>query len=313
MMEFIRDDIDLTAYMQESQDEHRVMPASDWISEVEDYFHKIDLTPKVRLPWLKTQKDFHFRPHELTLWAGINGHGKSQLVGQVIHSLAAQGQKVGIASLEMRPASTMARISRQAYGGEVPDREYIRRYGAWTDGKIWIYDHTGSIDPLRMLAVIRYTIDKFKVDHFVVDNLMKCGMGEDAYNEQKTFVDALCVIAKETGCHIHLVLHVKKGKSEFDLPTKFDVKGTGAITDLCDNLFIVWRNKEKESKIRNGEDYTPDDPDCILLLCKQRHGEVENAYRFYFDRQSLQYMEERNTLPSHFRVESGVSIDEVTF
>ncbi len=30
-------------------------------------------------------------------------------------------------------------------------------------------------------------------------------------------------------------------------PNKFDIKGTGAITDLVDNVFIVWRNKKKEN------------------------------------------------------------------
>ncbi len=312
-MELIPDTVDLSSYMSDVAQEHRVMPASDWVSEVVDYFWKPDTSPKVRMPWAKTQSDFHFRDAEVTLWAGINGHGKSQLVGQVIHHLALQNQKIGLASLEMRPASTMSRISRQAYGGDRPPPEYIQQYGEWTNGRLWIYDHTGSVNPHTMLAVIRYTIDKFDVTHFIVDNLMKCGMGEDDYNGQKTFVDALCVIAKDTGCHIHLVLHVKKGKTEYDLPSKFDIKGSGAITDLVDNCFIVWRNKEKESKIRSGEDYMPDDPDALLLLVKQRHGESEGAYRLYFDRGSLQYTEERNTHPSHFRVEIGVSADEVDF
>lgn len=310
-MELIPDTVDISAYMDEAPQGHRVLPASDWNSDVIDHFWKPDDAPKVRLPWMRTHAEFNFRPSEVTLWGGVNGHGKSQLVGQVVQSLAEQRQKIAVASLEMRPASTMARICRQAYGGSMPPKQYLERYGQWTDGKLWLYDHCGSVNPATMLAVIRYSIDKFNVNHFVVDNLMKCGMGEDAYNEQKSFVDALCVISKDTGCHIHLVLHVKKGKSEYDLPSKFDIKGTGAITDLVDNCFIVWRNKEKESKIRSGEDYAPDDPDALLLLVKQRHGEDEGAYRLYFERGSLQYMEDRLAHPSHFKAEIGV--DHVEF
>jgi twinkle protein len=312
-MDLIPDTLDLSAYMDDASPVHRVLPASDWTAQVIDHFWKPDDMPKVRLPWLKTHRDFHFRPAEVTLWGGINGHGKSQLVGQVVHHLAERNQRIAMASLEMHPVTTMARMSRQAYGGEQPPIDYLKRYGQWTDGRLWLYDHVGSVNPRTMLAVIRYAVDKFAVQHFVVDNLMKCGIAEDAYNEQKNFVDGLCVIAKDTGCHIHLVLHVKKGRSEFDLPSKFDIKGTGAITDLVDNCFIVWRNKEKESKIRDGSDYSPHDPDCLLLLVKQRHGESEGAYRLYFDRQSLQYIEDRNTMPTHCRAEIGVSAEEVTF
>jgi twinkle protein len=312
-MKLIRDTADLSAFMGDSTSEHRVQPASDWTNDVIDHFWKPDDSPKVRMPWLKTHKDFHFRPSEVTLWAGINGHGKSQLVGQVVHGLCEQNQLVALASLEMPPSKTMARMSRQAFGGEQPTPEYIRKYGVWTNGRLWLYDHVGSVNPATMLAVVRYSIAKFGIEHFIVDNLMKCGMAEDAYSEQKSFVDSLCVIAKDTGCHIHLVLHVKKGKSENDLPNKFDVKGSGAITDLVDNCFIVWRNKEKESKLRSNEEFSPDDPDCLLMLVKQRHGETEGAYRLYFDRQSLQYTEDRLALPTHCRADVGVSAHEVTF
>ncbi len=312
-MELIRDDIDLSDYMTEQVTEHRVLPASDWVSELVDHFHKRDDTVKIYMPWMRTHKDFHFRPFEVSLWGGINGHGKSQIVGQVVLALAKQGQKVALASLEMKPASTMARMSRQAYGEDIPPKNYLEMFSAWTDEKIWVYDHVGSIRSDVMLAVIRYSIDKFAVQHFVVDNLMKCGMGEDDYNGQKSFVDGLCTIAKDTGCHIHLVLHVKKGRDEFAMPTKFDIKGSGAITDLVDNVFIVWRNKQKEINARSGVEFAPDEPDAMLLLVKQRHGENEGEYRLYFDRPSLQYAEYHNAIPTHFKAEIGVNSHEIDF
>jgi twinkle protein len=313
MMDLIPDTIDLSDYMTDEPAEHRVLPASDWTKEVIDYFHKPDDSPKIRLPWMKTHADFHLRHSEVSLWAGINGHGKSQIIGQVTQNACEQGQKVAVASLEMRPAATMARMSRQAYGGDLPPSWYIEKFGKWTDGRLWLYDHMGSSNPRTMAAVIRYAVDKFGVEHFVVDNLMKVIQGEDDYNQQKDFVNSLCTIAKDTGCHIHLVLHIKKLKNETDIPNKFDIKGSGAITDLVDNVFIVWRNKAKESAMRMGEEYSPDDPDCLLILDKQRHGETEGRYRLFFDRGSMQYVEDRNDLPRHCKAESGVSIEEVEF
>jgi twinkle protein len=312
-MELIRDNIDLSSFMTETTSEHRVMPARDWVHDVIDHFHKPDTAPKVRLPWRKSHKDFCFRDGEVTLWGGINGHGKSLLVGQVVHGLAEQNMRIAVASMEMPPKLTMARMSRQAYGADFPPADYIRNYGEWTDGRLWLYDHVGSSNPKTMLAVIRYAVEKFAVEHFVVDNLMKVVHGEDNYNEQKDFVNGLCVIAKDTGCHIHLVLHMKKGKSEADIPGKFDVKGSGAITDLVDNLFIVWRNKPKELAMRSGDDYDPNEPDALLLLEKQRNGEAENRYRLFFDAGSLQYLEERNDLPRHCKAKAEVNLTDVEF
>lgn len=312
-MDWIPDTIDLSNYMDEPAPDHKVMPASDWIQDVIDDFWKPDTTPRVRLPWLKTHGDFNMRASEVTLWAGINGHGKSQIVGQAILGLCAQGQKVGLASLEMAPRRTLGRMARQAYGADQPPADYLRRFGAWTDGKLWIYDHVGSSNPKTIAALIRYAVEKFGVQHFIVDNLMKVVKGEDDYNAQKDFVETLCVIARDTGCHIHLVLHIKKLKSETDVPNKFDIKGSGAISDLVDNVFMVWRNKAKENAMRMGEGYEADDPDCLLILDKQRHGETEGRYRFFFDHASMQYLEERNAVPTHNKCESGVTAEQVEF
>ena len=110
-----------------------------------------------------------------------------------------------------------------------------------------------------------------------------------------------------------MVLHIKKGKTENDIPGKFDIKGSGAITDLVDNVFIVWRNKAKEAAMRSGEEFSPDDPDALLILDKQRHGETEGRYRLFFDRASLQYMEERNDIPRHCKADIGVTLEEIQF
>src|SRR3990167_5003359 len=125
-MNLIPDNIDLSQYMTDAPEEHRVLPASEWVKDVIDHFWQIDTKPKVRLPWKKTHGDFYFRPSEVTLWGGINGHGKSLMVGQVVHALAEQNERIGMASLEMKPASTMARMTRQAYGNNYPPADYIK-------------------------------------------------------------------------------------------------------------------------------------------------------------------------------------------
>lgn len=301
-MELIRDTVDLSAFMEEDPAIHKIRPARDWCQDVIDGFYLPDNTPRVRLGWRKCGDDFEFREGEVTLWAGINGHGKTQLVGQVQLDLMTQGEKVCCASLEMAPRRLMQRMSRQAFGSDEPSIQFIKDFHAWTDGKLWLYDHFGSSNPATILAVIRYAVKTFGITHFVIDNLTKVVPGEDSYNDQKNFVNALCTIANDTGIHIHLIVHVRKGKDESEIPNKMSIKGAGSITDMVDNVFIVWRNKPKEKKIREGDMSVINEPDALLILDKQRNGEHEDSYAFWFHPASFQYIEDRLAMPKQYRV-----------
>lgn len=303
-MRLIDDSVDLTPYLREPEEGHKVRAASEWAKDVIDVFYRPRTAPKVGLGFQKTWADFEIRPAEVTLWAGINGHGKSQFVGHVTLNQCQQGQRVCVASLEMAPKRSMARMSRQAWGGNEPSMDFIRNFHAWTDGRLWLYDHVGNSNPETMVAIIRYAADKFGIQQFVVDNLTKVVDGEDNYNAQKDFVNRLCTVAHDTGVHIHLVAHVRKSKSEKEQPGKFDVKGAGSITDLVDNVFIVWRNKAKEEAVRTGDmKFDLNEPDTVLQLEKQRNGETEGHYGFWFDPASLQYLEARGDLPQRYKVE----------
>jgi twinkle protein len=313
--QWIKDE-DLAPYMEERKAKYAVNPASTWTEKCIDHFYKPDDTPKIYLPWVKTHNAFHLRPAEVSLWAGINSHGKSQVVGQAMLGLAEQGRRVAIASLEMWPQVTMARMQCQAWGAELPSIDFIRRFQKWTDGRLWLYDHKGSVKPDTMIAVIRYSVEKFGIEDFVVDNLSKViegDQGERVYNAQKDFVNKLCQVANETGVHIHLVHHIRKGDNETDVPGKMDVKGSGAVTDLIDNVFIVWRNKEKEAAVRADDASLRDAPDAILKIDKQRNDGTEGSFHLWFDRNSFQYMESPFATPRRMNFESGVSLDAIDF
>lgn len=239
----------------------------------------------------------------------------SMLTSQVALDLCLQNQRVCMASLEMKPEKTMLRMTRQAAGDARPPQEFIRSMHSWTDERLWLYDHTGSVKPQKMLAVARYAIENYRIEHFFIDNLMKCVPGDDDYNGQKDFVNSLTSIAQDTGAHLHLIAHVKKGGSEYERPGKFDVKGSGSITDLADNLFIVWRNKRKEA-VGSGKltlkateaDQVMGEPDCFLSLEKQRNGDYEGVFGLWFDGPSMQYVEHRGQNPRKYPVD-GAAVD----
>ncbi len=283
-MHLITDSINFADYMEEPE-HHNVRPASDWLDDVVSAFYSPDeggIHPSML--WPKTRDLVRFRPGEVSLWAGINGHGKSMFLSQVILDLCYQARRVMVASFEMKPVKQMHRMSRQASGSRLPDRDFLEVFHQWTDGRLWLYDHVGAVEWRKVIAVMRYAIKEFGIDQFVIDSLMKCVKGEDDYNAQKDFVNELCSFAQTHGVHVHLVHHVRKGESENKTPGKFDVKGAGAITDQVDNVFIVWRNKIAERE-NNGE------PTCVVACEKQRNGEFEGKFGFWFDHGSQQYLE----------------------
>lgn len=284
-MELIPDDVDFSEF--EHRDEwHKVKPASSWLAEVADRFENPGQHYGDPLPWSKID-GYHMRKSEVSVWFGINGHGKSMLLSDVMLHTMARGRRVVICSMEMTPTKTMMRMVRQASCGDTPTTEYLRKFHKWTDGRMWIYDHLGMVKPNKMLAVLRYCHAKLKADHVVVDSLMKCGMAPDDYGAQKSFVDGLCGIALETGMHIHLVAHARKGDKETDRLDKFDLKGSSEIADQVDNLLIVSRNKRKEAD-KDGK--LMDEPDAFLSVVKQRHGDWEGTAGLWYDHPSQSYL-----------------------
>jgi len=294
----IHDNIDFSAYMARTEAAHKLIPAGAFADEVADYLeHGTQLTGS-KLPWRKTRDLLRFRRGEVTLWSGMNGHGKSLALGQAASGFVCQRERVCIASFEMRPVVTLARMTRQTVGARHPDRsDVLDLHAIWSDW-LWLYDQQGQVTGERILAVMRYAAEKLKVRHFILDSLMKCGLAEDDYTGQKLFIDTLCTIARDTGMHVHLVAHSRKGRDETQAPGKMDVKGSGSITDQVDNVVIWWRNKAKENAIQAGETFQPRDPDALMIIDKQRNGEFEGKVGFHFDKDSMQYLEALDQFPA---------------
>lgn len=99
---------------------------------------------------------------------------------------------------------------------------------------------------------------------------------------------------------------MKKPDKESSIPDKHDNKGSGAITDLADNIFLVWRNKPKEDDVRTSGKFgkMSNDPDQLLLCRKQRNydgsDEDEFTVKLWFNRESLLYTAEPNGRPMEF-------------
>lgn len=215
------------------------------------------------LPWSWLHDKVRLKPGRVSLWAGINFHGKSTMLRQVALHLARSGHKVCCAFLEETPEESMAEIAQLA----LPDvdlkdsDDYIDIACNWAGGKLWLYSQTQMMSTQRVLALIAYSAKEKGVTHFILDSLMRTGLAQDDYEGQRIFVNQLTNYAMALGIHIHLVHHIVK-VDESDVPGRHDIRGTGALTDNAAHCFIVWRNTKEEKAF--------DEPDGLLVVGKNR-------------------------------------------
>lgn len=262
--------IDLNAYSVEHV-EHNVKPASAYR---DDMIRRVlqrgtgdpTATPT---PFNLLRNKFEFRQHELSIWTGYKGHGKSLMISQAFMGCIRRGKRTFIISPEFRPESVLERMLYQFSATTSPTREHVNSYMDFLLERMWLYDAQASLKPDDVVALCRYAADKLQADHILIDSLMKCGMGPDDYAGQKQFVDRVQSVAHANPLHIHLVAHARKTNDDSKPPRLHDIKGASEIADMAENVLVVWRNKEKE---KHPNDHA-DEPDAVFSVEAQRNAD----------------------------------------
>ena len=288
-------DIDLNKYAEYSEIRSRVNEKSDFENDVLDYFKTRQFgILGDKLPFSSAEQKIGFRRKEITVLAGVNGHGKSLILGQIALDIVNKGSKILMASLEMPPVSTLARMARQATGVNIPNKHQINQFMQWKLDHFYLFNHVGSLDTWQVISLCRYASIELGVTHVIIDSLTKCTRGETDYDGQKDFMNQLCEVAKEMNIHIFLVHHVRKGNDETETANKFDLKGSGSISDLVDNVMIISRNIKKERETERNLIADNSIPDAALIVSKQRHGDWNGTLGLWFDKKSQQFTESFN-------------------
>ena len=292
------DDKQLESYFASKDlSEHtKIKSPSNYGDEVLDYLRN-DMEGGIPLPFFYSEDKFKIRMGETTIVSGYSGHGKTAWLSYVIGKIL-QEHKCLIASFEMLPKATLGRMMLQCHGLSPTDSavfDFVKKL----DGKLYLYDAEGETTTDKIKTVLYYAKEKLGVEIFVIDSLMKCGINEDDYNRQKKFVNELCVASRDTGIHIFLVAHSRKGLDENREPSKFDVLGSSNITNLADNCITVFRNKKKEAVMESQDQAKMEEAmnwyDCKVYINKQRHGNgYEGNFGLYFDKQTFTYSEKNN-------------------
>ena len=267
-------------------------------------------------------RKFRFRDAELVILNGINGHGKSQLAGQFSLDAMIQSKRVCIASMEMPARRLLTRLTKQAGGIEeaLPTEDFANAIIDWYAGKLWLFDLVGTAKTKRMLEVFEYARRRYGIEVFIIDNMSKCGIGDDDYTGQKAFMEELCDFKNTTGTTVFLVTHSRKGESEDNPTGKMDVKGSGSITDLADSVLTIWRNKRKEKKIADlrfeGEEVPEEiefEPDSVIFCSKQRNGEWEGTVGTYWSAGTMQFKNAPKEQPRQYVAFERPKVEEESY
>lgn len=271
----------------------------------------------------------------LAVWTGINGSGKSSIINQIcVVEPLQQGFKTFIFSGELSkqqlktwielPLAGRNNIDVINKGDDQPlffkvKQEPRQKMAKWYDKKVYFYDNDIDKSAKSLLDKMETMARRHGVKNFVIDNLMTVDLdeykGENDFNKQKQFVKELVSFAIRYNVMIHLIAHPRKQDFVKRL-NKFDVSGTGDITNLAHYVLAIHRVSAQEKagvKNKAGEYITePIDCDTIIDVFKNRLvGEQDYAIMQYFDVKSKRIYSDDISLYKEYGWETMVEKEKV--
>lgn len=227
----------------------------------------------------------------MTIWSGRNGSGKSTILNQEIINLATRGIGSCIASLEMKPARFLRWAVVQFTGLQYPSAQQVKEAMGKLGRYVYVINSDKEMDIDTILDIFKYAARRYGVKHFIIDSLMRIKINEEReLSEQKDICNKYINLAKEFNAHSHLVAHPRKGSDDDDKPGKVDIKGNSHITNIADNVLIMWRPSEelKEKARAKGKS---DTMDAKLYVKKNRELGIEGSIKLWFDPATKRFSE----------------------
>ena len=290
------------------QDPETLRSVAEFSDDITDYFEDKDSrTGGFSMGWDKTEEiDYRFRPSELIGCVGFSGSGKTMFLGQLSLNAIAQDQKILVASMEMSPKNLLGRMFQQACATPNPTLEYRTKIMEWMAQNLWLYIDNLNPKIQDLLKCFEYAYRRYGVNVFIIDSLT-CMCSHEDYRKQQEIVEQIVQFKNAFNCTVFLVTHSRKQEDESRAPGKFDVKGSGAITDLADSFFSIWKNKKKTEHMQicrlTGEEPNPDVAkqwDVQVNILKNRNGQYEGRIGFEFHDETCQYLDSRAARPRKY-------------
>lgn len=217
-------------------------------------------------PWQGLTDKLHGIHHGqlVTITAGT-GVGKSAFCGELAYHLAVNlKQRVGYIALEENVKRSARRfmgihLSKPIHipGITASDAELKAAFDATLGtGRLYAYDHFGSLDPDVLLSRIRYMVKSLDVQFVVLDHLSIVVSGLEIEDERKAIDVAMTKfrsLVEETGVTMFVVSHLRRMQSgpaheNGGEVTLAALRGSQAIAQLSDAVIALERDQQADDE-----------------------------------------------------------------
>lgn len=244
-----------------------------------DTWERIKNRPKVKsIPYpdgwdMLNKMTYGMRVGELDTWTSGSGMGKTQVMRILQkHLLDVTDDGIGIIALEEPLEDTVEalmalqmrkRLSLPDVREKVSDDEL---YEAWqaTAGtnRIHLYDHFGSVDDKSLIKKITYMAKALDCKYIFLDHLSIVVSEFASEGGERERIDSIMTqlknLTQSLGIWLGLIVHLRKtqgsGKSfeEGAVPTLDDLRGSGGIKQLSNNVYALSRDQQcEDDELRN--------------------------------------------------------------
>lgn len=254
---FERDDTDWLLELGRKQGVSRLLGASSMQHLIEKF--RPSLSDGLSLPWHGVSEQVRFMPGKVSIWSGPSFAGKTALLRQLmLHAISRENRRVAFISLEEEPDEVWREFTMMAAHTRSPNNIQVRAAADAFEQRLWVFDSTELIDPLMLMGIVRFGVERFGISHVVIDSLMRLNLRTDDYDGQREMGNTLGRLARLSRAHIHLVAHPRKTANSREPMDLYDIRGAQDLIAQAD-LVLTLERKFKAGEASN-----------LLTVWKQR-------------------------------------------
>lgn len=215
------------------------------------------------------KKTYGMRLGELDCWTSGSGMGKTQIIRELeLHLFNQTEDNIGVVALEEPLEDSVEalmglhmnkRIHLPDVRETITDDEFQEAWQATQgSGRFYFYDHFGSVDEDSLLTKIRFLAKGCGCKWIFLDHLSIVVSEFAAEGNERERIDTVMSklknLTQELGIWIGLIVHLRKtggGKSfeEGAVPTLDDLRGSGSLKQLSNNVYALSRNQQDPSPV----------------------------------------------------------------
>lgn len=260
----------------------------------------------------------------LNLWTSATGHGKSTIIRELVMDHLNHGRAVGAVFLEESPEQTVddlisLKLSKPVrkilsqrqlndlrkqsnkpivdmVEDNLTEKEYESAKQEIGTKPLYLYDHIGNTNINNILNRLDYMATGLDcriifLDHITLLGNMLLSAGSDFGSDERLVLDSvmkkLRELVERTGITMHVIAHIKKTDKNVDEGDRInlnDLRGSGSLAQISDNVFALERNAQHpEEMIANTTN--------IRVLKNRKGGRRGVATALWYNEQTSKLMD----------------------